>query len=263
MRSEQGNVDFEGWVVPLEAAAISPAFVPIVDDAVAAVTAVLSGSLHSLYLYGSVPRGTARVAVSDLDMLACLSAAPMPGDHAVLANVARDLSKRYAGVVREVGIGVTHVADVVTDPNGLGFFLKVLCICVHGQDLRRGLPRFRPTPAVALALNGDVDEVLSGYERRLEDALTEENHRRLVGAACRKIIRSAFGMVMARSRSWTPDREEAAQVFLHYFPEWSGEMQQTLQWASGAPASRDEALALLHGFGVWVRENFEAEARVT
>src|ERR1700722_2909173 len=49
---------------------VPAAFVPVVDAARARITATFGGPrLHSAYLYGSIPRGTAVPGVSDLDLL--------------------------------------------------------------------------------------------------------------------------------------------------------------------------------------------------
>ncbi|MEV0154733.1 nucleotidyltransferase domain-containing protein [Micromonospora sp. NPDC050686] len=61
-------------------------FVPVVEAARARIAEVFGdGRLHSAYLYGSVPRGTAVPGVSDLDLLLALRREPAdlparPGD---------------------------------------------------------------------------------------------------------------------------------------------------------------------------------------
>jgi predicted nucleotidyltransferase len=43
-------------------------------------TAFGAGRLHSAYLYGSIPRGTAIPGTSDLDLLVALNHEPAPAD---------------------------------------------------------------------------------------------------------------------------------------------------------------------------------------
>jgi hypothetical protein len=47
-------------------------FVPLVDDVRRRVAKTFGPRLHSAYLYGSLPRGTARPGRSDLDLLIAL-----------------------------------------------------------------------------------------------------------------------------------------------------------------------------------------------
>ena len=55
---------------------VPQAFVPVVGAAKAAILSAFGPDrLHSAYLYGSIPRGTAVPGVSDLDVLLALSLA--------------------------------------------------------------------------------------------------------------------------------------------------------------------------------------------
>ncbi len=56
------------------------AFRPVVAAARERVPDLFGTRLHSAYLYGSIPRGTARVGRSDLDLLVALRDEPAPAD---------------------------------------------------------------------------------------------------------------------------------------------------------------------------------------
>ena len=58
------------------------AFVPVVAAARAQIAGTFGTRLHSAYLYGSIPRGTAVGRVSDLDLLAVLTGPPADADRA-------------------------------------------------------------------------------------------------------------------------------------------------------------------------------------
>ncbi|MDH6624299.1 hypothetical protein M2271_002101 [Streptomyces sp. LBL] len=55
---------------------IPHAFRPVVAAARDRVLDLFGSRLHSAYLYGSIPRGTARVGRSDLDLLVALNEEP-------------------------------------------------------------------------------------------------------------------------------------------------------------------------------------------
>src|SRR5438552_3620540 len=58
-------------------------FAPVVDAARSQITERFDGArLHSAYLYGSVPRGTAVPGVSDLDLMLALHDEPTEADRA-------------------------------------------------------------------------------------------------------------------------------------------------------------------------------------
>ncbi len=57
---------------------VPAAFVPVVDAARAHITETIGSTrLHSAYLYGSIPRGTATPGVSDLDLQLALHDEPI------------------------------------------------------------------------------------------------------------------------------------------------------------------------------------------
>lgn len=57
-------------------------FRPVVAAARDRVVDLFGGPLHSAYLYGSIPRGTARPGRSDLDLLPALREEPVEADRA-------------------------------------------------------------------------------------------------------------------------------------------------------------------------------------
>ncbi|MFB7927414.1 nucleotidyltransferase, partial [Streptomyces sp. NPDC056081] len=79
-------------------------FAPVVAAARSRISAAFDGTrLHSAYVYGSIPRGTAVPGVSDLDLLLALHDAPTPADEAAARAVEADLD---ASSDRIDGVGV-------------------------------------------------------------------------------------------------------------------------------------------------------------
>ena len=83
LMSERG-LDHEGTIAREGALDRVPAaFVPVVDGARAHITETFDGTrLHSAYIYGSIPRGTAIPGVSDLDLQLALHHEPTEADRA-------------------------------------------------------------------------------------------------------------------------------------------------------------------------------------
>ena len=73
---QDGFIEREGAI-----ARVPQAFAPVVDAAKAAIRDTFGHDrLHSAYLYGSIPRGTAVPGVSDLDLLLALHDEPTSAD---------------------------------------------------------------------------------------------------------------------------------------------------------------------------------------
>src|ERR1700749_4905159 len=81
-------------------------FAPVVDTAETAILSVFGPErLHSAYLYGSIPRGTATPGVSDLDVTLALRAEPAEADRTEANAIESSLDDRFPQAYW-VGIGL-------------------------------------------------------------------------------------------------------------------------------------------------------------
>jgi hypothetical protein len=83
------GIDQDGFIEREGNLALIPrAFAPVVDMTKAAILGSFSDdSLHSAYLHGSIPRGTAVPGVSDLDVLLALHDEPSQADLSTAAGL--------------------------------------------------------------------------------------------------------------------------------------------------------------------------------
>lgn len=216
-----------------------------------------------MYVYGSVARGDAVAATSDLDLLVILKDVLRPEAKAALKTVAQELSRKYHLLVREVGIAVGDYGYVM-DPEKYyeQAFLSELCVCVHGEDLRGQFGPYKLTSDIATSFNGDIRQVLDRTVKRLEVA-SEEEAKSLTQNFARKLIRTCYSMVMERSQIWTTRLHEQAGVFLCYFPDKELTMRTLQKWIENPPTNREIVLKLFKNEGAWVAQNFVREARRT
>src|SRR4051812_37315439 len=100
-------------------------FVPVVDAARARIGETFDGTrLHSAYLYGSIPRGTATPGVSDLDLQLALFGEPTEGDRADAKAVEVALDRAFPQI-DGVGILLTGKSFLLSDidRHDGGFFI--------------------------------------------------------------------------------------------------------------------------------------------
>ncbi|CAM5303892.1 hypothetical protein SALBM311S_11515 [Streptomyces alboniger] len=91
------------------------AFVPVVDAARARITRTFDGTrLHSAYIYGSIPRGTAIPGVSDLDLQLALHHEPTQADHADAEAVEAALDDAFPQI-DGVGILLTSTRALLSE----------------------------------------------------------------------------------------------------------------------------------------------------
>jgi hypothetical protein len=139
-------------------------FEPVMTDAVALAA---KSAPASLYVYGSVPNGTARAGSSDVDLLSI----GLP-DASILGQ---RLAARYAGLCRGVEVAAATAADLVGDTDaayGYRVFLRHYCVHLAGPDPASALSAF---PADTRAARGirhggrvedhDADHRVVGHEQ--------------------------------------------------------------------------------------------------
>ncbi|OZM72053.1 nucleotidyltransferase [Amycolatopsis antarctica] len=253
--NDDGTIAREGALERVPAA-----FIPVVDAARAHITATFGTTrLHSAYLYGSVPRGTATPGTSDLDLLLALREEPSCTDRADATAIETALDRAFPQI-DGAGIGLSSAPALLGDleRHDGGFFLACLCTPLLGDDLAGRLPRYRPSSLLARETNGDLGDLLPRWRARAEEATTDDERRALGRSVTRRVVRTGFTLIMPRWGGWTSDLGESAELFGHYYPERAGQMRLTA--AAGRVSSADPAVLamLLDDLGPWLATEYTA-----
>jgi predicted nucleotidyltransferase len=215
-------------------------FRPVVAAARAELAAAFGErAMHSGYLYGSVPRGTAIPGTSDLDLLVALDREPAPDDRSRADAVERALDEAF-DVINGAGLLLYSAATLLSEleRHDLGFFVACLCTPLFGPDLGGQLPRYRPTSLLARETNGDLALVIPRWRDGLAAAWTPPQRERLVRGVGRRLVRTGFTLVMPRWGGWTSDLAESAEAFAVYYPG-----QRARQMRAAARLGRLQAAA--------------------
>lgn len=234
------------------------AFVPVVDAVRAQITETFGSTrLHSAYLYGSVPRGTAVPGVSDLDLLLALREEPTEADRADAKMIEAALDHAFPQI-DGVGIGLSSARNLLDDLHDGGFFVACLCTPLLGEDLAQQLPRYRPTSLLARETNGDLGRLLPSWRKRIGEAVTDSERRALSRTVARRVVRTGFTLIMPRWGGWTSDLGESAELFGRYYPERSAQMRTAA--AVGRAPSTDPAVLdmLVDDLGPWLAAQYVA-----
>jgi uncharacterized protein len=239
---------------------VTDTFTPVVDAARSQITERFNGTrLHSAYLYGSVPRGTAVSGVSDLDLMLALHDEPTEADRADAKRIEATVDNSF-DQINGVGVGLAGKGTLLSELEryDLGFFVACLCTPLLGDDLAERLPRYRPTSLLARETNGDLALLLPGWRSRAAEATTDAELRTLSRSVGRRLVRTGFTLIMPRWGGWTSDLTESAEAFGHYYPEHAGQMR--LAAATGRTPSADPAVlhTLLDGLGPWLEAEYTA-----
>ncbi|MFJ8108779.1 nucleotidyltransferase domain-containing protein [Streptomyces sp. NPDC096132] len=234
------------------------AFRPLVASARDRILDLFGTRLHSAYLYGSIPRGTARVGRSDLDVVVVLYDEPAAADRADGQALIEALDKEFP----QIDGGGTLLygrARLLSDLEtyDLGFFVACLCTPLLGDDLAEYLPRYRPDSLLARETNGDLGLLLPRWRERIEEAADSAEARRpLVRFMSRRLVRTAFTLVMPRWNGWTSDLHEMAEAFAAYYPERAEQVRAAA--ARGHEPTGDAAVltSYVDDLGPWLADEY-------
>ncbi|MEW2412598.1 nucleotidyltransferase domain-containing protein [Streptomyces sp. NPDC046866] len=234
-------------------------FAPVVAAARALIAEAYGARLHSAYLYGSVPRGTARPGRSDLDLLLALHEEPDGEDRDTAEVLGRTLDEEFAQID---GVGVLLYGKgrllSAQERHDLGWFLACLCTPLLGDDLAEHLPRYRPDALLARETNGDLAVLLPRFRRRLAQAATPQELRRLSRSVSRQLVRTGFTLVMPRWGGWTSDLAESAEVFGRYYPQRAAQMRAAAAAALEPTADPAVLRDFLDDLGPWLAREYAA-----
>ena len=257
------GLDENGFIVrDVVVEKIAPLYQECIKETIETLHMQFPKLLHSIYVYGSVARGNAKIGKSDLDILAIFNRDLDSCQHLAVKKLGDALSQKYLSLVRDIGIAKTTL-NYCLDPENYyeQAFLRELCVCVDGEDLSDQFGPYKLTKDIAISFNGDIAEVSERYLQKIKVATETEFHPTIQGFA-RKLIRTFYSMVMARSQIWSTKLEEQAEIFLQYFPD-KEEVVKTLQaWIEKAPADRTEALGFIEKESKWAVNHFMKEAKL-
>ena len=111
------------------------------------------GAQGSLYLYGSVATGQARVPSSDVDLF---TIGVGPDASSVIGQT---LSRRFSSLCRAVDIGAAQTSDYLGDTDaayGNRVFMRHYCVHLSGVAHHGSLPDYPADIRAARGLNGDI-----------------------------------------------------------------------------------------------------------
>ncbi|NUS10308.1 MAG: nucleotidyltransferase domain-containing protein, partial [Streptomyces sp.] len=233
---------------------VGPEYVPLLDAVRDRVRAAFPGGrLHSAYVYGSIPRGTARAGRSDLDLLVVLREPPGAADRAAADRVEAALDADFA-VIDGVGLLLNDAGTLLSELErfDLGFFVACLCTPLLGDDLARELPRYRPDGLLARETNGDIGLALPGWCERFAAAGSDAERAVLCRGVARRVVRTGFTLVMPRWGGWTSSLPLQAEVFAGFHPAKGDLMRRAAAWALDPTPDPGALEVLLTDLGPWL-----------
>lgn len=203
-----------GYIInQTDATQIQPMFRPLLDKVIQLLREEFAEALHSVYVYGSVGRGTAIVEQSDLDVTVILNRElAIDG----LKSQTMLLLQEHPEVIKiDYDIGLLHTALNPTNHFEWGFWLRHMCACVYGTDLSHRFPHMKPDERISRALNRDLSPQLRDAQEKLKTRrMTEKEKKSLI----KRMIRGAYLTINVEDQSFVSTIADSLFVLRLYFP---------------------------------------------
>lgn len=255
------GVDAQGFITILPVHQVQPVFEALIDDVRTTLAQALGERLHSLYLYGSIANGTATPGVSDLDLSLVLqdNDAQTITRLAALKTVLQDRHTQVTKIDFDIGL----YDEVLACENRLswGYWLKHHCRCILGDDLSRHFEPFRPSRAIALAVNDDFHTVLTHYADRLAHETCPRQILCLQREAARKLLRATNILRTDDEPGWPLTLENHADLFSRRTPSMQKQIRFFLAQAQGKHVPAASFVVELRAFIHWLQTQTTGPSR--
>ena len=242
MLTQSRGLDKDGFIENLYSPKnIAPEFQEVVTAVIDSLLSDLPNQIDGIYLYGSVPRGSAVVGRSDLDVSIVLNTSIGKKEKRVFQRLSDCIPKAYPQISK-LDIDPGFLSEVLQPQERFHwqFWLRHCCCCIWGNDLSIDFPRYKPSREIAQALNGDLSTFLDQMSPAFK-TMTDADVAKLIG---KKLVRAAYYFVAEKDGSWHTNLSQCTAVAKRYYPEQSDDIELAHQYALGQLTSKVKALQL-------------------
>ncbi len=244
--------DVQGYLQNIANQTIQETYQPLVKDVIE-VYQTYFPNLYSIYLRGSVARGTAQKNISDLDVFAIV---PQQKERKYIywarvawsREVVPQLLKKYP-FVTELDLAYSNYVFGVTPSNtAFNLLLKVQSKCIYGIDYAQQIPPFKLTSDLCINKKWYKQD-LQGFLKIKSDT---KKAQKQIQAILKISLRVCFELVFEREQKYTNSLYYCAQSFKTYYPEKSFAVNQCLHWYLNPPKNIEQVQNFLKDFGNWL-----------
>ncbi|WP_342554841.1 nucleotidyltransferase domain-containing protein [Paenibacillus sp. FSL R7-0652] len=170
--------------------------------------------IHSIYMCGSIPKGTAQPFKSDADFtIVCTN--PEDIDYERISNIKDRLLEEYPFVTK-VDTIICSMDDVLSRPNDWGFWVKIICVCIHGEDIGEKVPPIIISPEFILDLNTDTKEEVDRVHQSLSNASDDALKTRYTKGYSKRLLRALYSLIIENTGVWEDDITKMKNAILNF-----------------------------------------------
>lgn len=218
---------------------------PAIAEITTAYQEHFGDKLLSVYVRGSVARGTAIDGISDLDTRAIVNLPKEQIDIKWGKKFNEKILAKYP-FIKEVEITASTPEQALDIEGGLHVMLKTQAVCVYGIDISENISRIRPNREAAQHfrnLQKELQSTIDFFEHNQDNDKAKNKNR--CSWIMKRILRTGFELVMEREQKYTRDLYPCYESFAKYYPEKKEAMYKTLELAINPTDNSGMVMSLL------------------
>jgi uncharacterized protein len=115
---------------------------------------------------------------------------------------------------------------------------------IYGDNPLQKQMNFSPTNKLAKNLHSDIAINIKSAKNKIKSANSHVSKLE-TQSIMKKIIRTAFSIVMERENYWTTDLDEMSKIVIKYYPEKRIEINEVLAIAKGKISNKENSILIL------------------
>lgn len=246
--------DSNGFVIPIVSKSlIQDEWKPLIDEVMDYYKEELGKNLHSVYIRGSVVKGEAIPFISDLDSFCVVnnSDVSLVRKEEFTTRIKEDYP--FCEHVELVSLSKEEVFEIIS-PRKRGIWeevVKTQSVCVYGDNLANSIKAFSLKEMIGNAyfLEKTLEKLPSYFEEDKESPSEIANSCVWI---CRRILRSAYDLVMEEEKRFTRDLYLCWESFSTYYPEQKTNMYAILNLSLNPISDVEHINTVLNRITPWL-----------
>lgn len=231
---------------------IQSEFEPVLVQVINAFCTEFPTELHSVYVYGSVAKGTAVIGQSDLD-LCVIFVQPVYEVERKISQIKSDIMA-LTGFFSKVDVDIGVLQDVLNENNrkSWGAWIKFFCHLVYGEDLSKQFENVEIDRSVIQAINQGYDQEIQHYFDMLMTAqLSVKDSTNLKKSVLKRIIR-LLPLTWLEIEQWPVNLENTVLQAIQNYPEQKPMFQYLLKELENPDVLSRDYLDQVQEIYLWV-----------
>ncbi|MNI60257.1 hypothetical protein D3C73_1154550 [compost metagenome] len=119
-------------------------------------------------------------------------------------------------LVTKIDTIICSMDDVSSNPNDWGFWIKIICVCIYGDDVGEKVPPIVISPEFIIDLNRETKKEVDHVHSLLSKVSESTLKTRYIKGYSKRLIRALYSLVLEDTGVWQDDIIKMKNAILNY-----------------------------------------------